>query len=324
MSERFTTPVGRFIQGDCFKPQDKDMQGNPRVVKSGPNAGQPNPQFFIGLAIPKTPGVVDWKQEPHPFFQTVVRTGQQDFPGGQHAWPQFAWKIIDGDSPALNQRGRAWNTIEGYAGHWVCRFGSSYPPKCFARCDGYEAHNQITDANRIRRGHYLTINGSTSGNGDTTGKPGMYLNLDLISWEGYGPEITSGPDANEAFGAAAPALPAGASAAPQVAGGAAFPPFAASPAVAPGASPTPPVPAGASAAPTSPSNPAPQPVPYAGFMATPAPAVPAPAAPPPAPPVNTAYPGRMMLPPAGGASYEAMIAAGWTDATLVQHGMMAA
>jgi len=29
-----------------------------------------------------------------------------------------------------------------------------------------------------------------------------------------------------------------------------------------------------------------------------------------------------MLPPAQGASYEAMIAAGWTDATLREHGMM--
>jgi len=41
------------------------------------------------------------------------------------------------------------------------------------------------------------------------------------------------------------------------------------------------------------------------------------AAPPPAAPVRT------MLPAANGATYEAMIAAGWTDAMLVQHGMMA-
>jgi hypothetical protein len=30
-----------------------------------------------------------------------------------------------------------------------------------------------------------------------------------------------------------------------------------------------------------------------------------------------------MLPAAGGATYEQMLAAGWTDATLRQHGMMA-
>jgi len=31
-----------------------------------------------------------------------------------------------------------------------------------------------------------------------------------------------------------------------------------------------------------------------------------------------------MLPAANGATYEQMIAAGWTDAMLIQHGMMAA
>ena len=43
---------------------------------------------------------------------------------------------------------------------------------------------------------------------------------------------------------------------------------------------------------------------------------------PPAPPV-TAEPVHQMLPAANGATYDAMIAAGWTDETLVQNGMMA-
>jgi hypothetical protein len=296
MSERFTTPVGRFIQGDPFEPQTKDMQGNPRVVKSGPNMGQPNPQYFVALAIPKTPGVTDWKQEPDPFFQTVLRVAQASFPDGKWQWPQFAWKIVDGDSTAMNQRGRAWNTIEGYAGHWVCRFASSFPPKCFAR-PNYAATDQITDRNRIKRGHYLTVNGSCEGNRDTN-KPGTYLNLDLVSWEGFGPEIVGGPDANEAF-AQAPALPAGASATPVV------------PAAAPA-----PVAAPASVAPVAPvaAPAAVAPAPYTGFMAPPAPPA----------PVNTAVPARQMLPAAGGATYEQMIAAGWTDVTLLQHGMMVA
>lgn len=57
--------------------------------------------------------------------------------------------------------------------------------------------------------------------------------------------------------------------------------------------------------------------------ASPPAAVPAPpgATPPPPP---AAAPVRVMLPAAGGASYDDMIAAGWTDATLIEHGMMAA
>lgn len=297
MPERFTTPVGRFVQGDCFTPQTKDQSGRPRVVKTGANAGQPNPVFFVGLAIPKTPGVTDWRQEPDPFFQTVLRVGQTDFPGGQWQRPDFAWKIIDGDSPLPNKSGRVINTIEGHAGHWVCRFQSSYPPKCFSRAIGYAASQQLNDTTAIRRGYYITVNGSVTGNSEMTSNSGLYLNLDLISLEAFGPEIVSGPDAAAAFAAPPPALPAGASTVPQVA--------AVAPPVAPAAAPPPVAPPAAPVA-------APAPAPYAGYMA------------PPAPPPVSAVPGPMMLPAAQGATYEQMIAAGWTDATLIQYGMMAA
>lgn len=42
------------------------------------------------------------------------------------------------------------------------------------------------------------------------------------------------------------------------------------------------------------------------------------------PPAVPAAPQRRMLPPANGATYEQMVANGWTDALLIQHGMMAA
>jgi len=42
----------------------------------------------------------------------------------------------------------------------------------------------------------------------------------------------------------------------------------------------------------------------------------------PVPPPAPAAPQHVMLPAANGATYEAMIAAGWTDELLVQHGMM--
>lgn len=66
-----------------------------------------------------------------------------------------------------------------------------------------------------------------------------------------------------------------------------------------------------------------------GAMAAPAAVAPAPVplpaavTPPPAyPPILN--PGRVMLPAANGATYEQMIAKGWDDATLIQHGMMQA
>ena len=57
------------------------------------------------------------------------------------------------------------------------------------------------------------------------------------------------------------------------------------------------------------------------------PAVPAPVTPPPPPHsgyMDAAPAGPVMLPAAGGATYDAMKAAGWTDDMLIQHGMMQA
>lgn len=119
---------------------------------------------------------------------------------------------------------------------------------------------------------------------DSLQQPGVFLNHGMVALSAYGPEIVVGPDA-AAVGFGGQPLPAGASTAPV----------------------------------SAPFNPAP---------VTPAPAaVAAPIVPNPAilqPPPPPAAPARVMLPAANGATYEAMVAAGWTDALLVQHGMMRA
>ena len=70
----------------------------------------------------------------------------------------------------------------------------------------------------------------------------------------------------------------------------------------------------------APGAPAPIPVtPNTGFVQVPPPA-PAPMAPPPAP----AAPVRQMTAAANGVTYEAYVAAGWSDAQLVQNGLMLA
>ena len=96
-----------------------------------------------------------------------------------------------------------------------------------------------------------------------------------------------------------------------------------------------PLPPGASATPTSALAPPAAGTPIPPAAATP-PAPPVTAAPAaPAPPVPTvphtailagppAPPAHVMLPAAQGASYEACIAAGWTDELLVANGMMQA
>jgi len=142
------------------------------------------------------------------------------------------------------------------------------------------------------------VNCTVAGN-ESSQRPGLYLNHNMVALSGYGPEIVVGPDPTSVGFGAAP-LPPGASAVPT----GAFAPAPAAPPVAP-APVAPPV-APAPVAP--PVAVAPNPA----FLAPPPPAA------PPAAPV------RVMLPAANGASYEQLLAAGWTDAQMVQHGMMAA
>jgi hypothetical protein len=335
---RFTSPVGRFVQGDLDEPQTKDAQGNLRTVKTGPNAGQPNPQYFIAVAFAKNDPA--WPA----FWALLVQKAAEDFPnlfpqgaGGACVHPNFAYKVIDGDGP--DQNGKLNSTKDGFAGHYVVRFASAYPPRCFY-AGRYAANEQIQEKGAIKRGYYVRVSGTVEGNANPQ-RPGIYVNLDMVELSAYGPEIVSGPDAGEAFGAAPTALPAGASPTPLTppptgAPGAPGAPMPAAAPPVPGAPPAPlpvagppaaatPYPAAASPAPASPA-------PYAGYMAPPAagPAplgAPAPAASP-APPVPTtlplpiASPTRVMLPAANGHSYESLIAAGWTDETLRANGMM--
>ena len=337
---RFTSPVGRFVQGDLDEPQTKDAQGNPRVVKTGPNAGQPNPQYFLAVAFAKADPA--WPA----FWSVLVTKAAEDFPnlfpqgpGGACVHPQFAFKVIDGDG--LDQSGKSNATKEGFAGHWVVRFASAYPPRCFY-AGRYAANEQIQEKGAIKRGYYVRVSGTVEGNANAS-RPGIYVNLDMVELSAYGPEIVSGPDAGEAFGAAPTALPAGASPTPLTPPA----PAVAAPGVPPMPAAAPPVPgplpmAGPPAAATpypaaaspAPASPAPPVQPYAGYMAPPAvgagptpPGGPVPVASP-GPPVPTtpplpiASPTRVMLPAANGATYEQMIAAGWNDDTLRQHGMM--
>lgn len=290
---QFTTPVGRFVQGDAFNPSDKDQSGAPRVVKTGPNAGQPNPQHFVAIALPKSSPGITFEQEaaiPGSFFSILKGEAAKAFPhlfpqgaAGPCSHPAFSYKVIDGDG--VDTAGKPWSQREGFAGNWVVRLtrGASIgaPPVYQETAPGTFAQLAATGG-RPRTGDYIRVQGDVSGN-DNAQRPGLYVNLGMILFAGEGFEIVtqSGPSAAEAFG-----------------GGTTLPIGAAVP-VAPAGAPT-----AAVATPPLPVAAAPPPVP---------------AAPPPAP----AAPVRTMLPAANGVAYEAYIAQGWTDDLLRQHGLMA-
>ena len=174
-------------------------------------------------------------------------------------------------------------------------------------------------------GYFVEVAFSVEGNGSQS-QPGVYLNHSMVCFRAYGQEIVFGPDvASAGFGQSA--LPAGASATPL-----------------PGTAPMPQAPAAAPTMPLPPGLPqvpgvAPAPLPQGGFA--PMPSVPAPGAPAPIP--VTPNPGFVQVPPpdpapmapppapvrqmtaaAQGIPYESYVAQGWTDAQLVQNGLMLA
>lgn len=291
-SVNLTTPVGRLVQGSLYKGQTQDAEGKPLVNKTGAATGQPRVDYFFALAIPKG---TETRWATTEWGKLIWQVGHESFPQGQAQHPTFAWKITDGDSAVPNKRGRKPCDREGYPGNWVLSFSSGYAPRVF----NANGTAPITEPDAVKLGYYIQVAATIAGNGSQS-QPGVYLNHNMVAFAAYGPEIILGPDPAAAGFGQAP-LPAGASAAPIGALGAGAPP----------------PPAAAVAAPLGVTGPQYQ---------SPA----APVAPPPAPPVqpNPAFvaglPDRTMLPAAGGATYDQMKAAGWTDALLVQHGMMAA
>lgn len=322
MTINLTTPVGRIVQGDLSKPQPVlDNAGKQKVGRDG----QPMIQHYFALAIPKTPGHTHWAQ---------TDWGKQIWDEGNRAHPNFAphptfsWKIEDGDSAVPNKKGKLNRDREGFPGHWVLKFRSGFLPKTY-NADG----SAPVPADSLKCGYYAQVNCSVAGN--TGDSPGVYLNPNMVALSGYGPEIIAGPDAAEAGFGAAP-LPPGASATPV--GG--FAPT--TPGFPPGVAPiVTGVPTGAPvSAGVAPSGPfaAPYATPFSPppstplAMATAGPATTSPSNPPvnpaflapPPPPASISMPPppRALTPKAAGASYADLIKAGWTDALLVQHGMM--
>jgi len=342
-----TTATGRYVWGDLFKSVPvTDDKGVPKLGKDG----LPMVEFNCFVAFNKTdPAWLAFKRElkaldaaAFPQYHVLdPATGAQMVKPGV----AFADKIDDGDG--LNKKGEPRAAPgNGYAGCDVLRFTTQYAPTVFG-WNG-SAWAQIVDPAAIKLGDYIQVSGDTKAN--TGASPGMYRNFDKVALYGAGERVipkSGGLSAAEAFKAppSAPTVAAGVALAPPQAGVPVAPPAPAAPAA-------PPAPVAAGPVMTAKANGASYESLVAagwtdallvehGMMAPPAivtppaaPAVPvgsytAHLAPPPAPAAPAAPPapvaaGPVMTAKANGASYESLVAAGWTDALLVEHGMMTA
>jgi hypothetical protein len=304
----FKLPPGRIVWGDLYKPRDKDFEGRPLVYKTGPDAGKPRVTYDFGVAIPKEPGGQHWA---HTEWGKAIWQAGHSRINNAGQLPDFAWKVVDGDSTVVKQQpgkppGKAPKDREGHAGCWIVALSSSFAPQIVNATTGkFEPMPQV-DA--VRPGDYVQVQGNAADN-SSQGNPGVFLNHNLVAFSGFGQRILTGVDPSSV--GFQTGTVAGASAAPI---GAAVLPAATTVHAAPPAAPAP--------AYTPPAGSSPPPPPAVVAVApNPAYAPPAGAAPPPPP---AAAPARVMLPAANGTTYEQFIAAGWTDAQLVQHGKMAA
>jgi hypothetical protein len=303
--------------GSLYTPNTKDAEGKPLVTKTGPNAGQARTNFFFALAIPKTPGLQHWAHEA--WGRQIWEVGCACFPQASQS-PSFAWKIEDGDSQVPNKKGRKPIDNEGWRGNWILKFSGGFAPKVY-RAEG-SGWVQIIEENYVKCGYFAQVAFSVDGN-ESQSQPGVYLNHQMVCFSAYGPEIVFGPDVNEAGFGNAP-LPPGASLTP-VASAAPMP------AAPPQNNPYSPAPGAPPALPAVPVTPNPaflQVPPPAATQAAP-PVVTATYAAPPAPPALPPAPvaaapsnGPQMTAKAGGVTREAYLAAGWTDAQLIQNGYM--
>jgi len=302
--EQILSPVGRLVQGDPFEAQTKDWQGKPLTCADGVT---PRTQYFVGVAFPKGP---EWDA----VWAKIYAVAQAGFPGGQFSQPNFAWKIVDGDTQADR---------EGYAGHMVVKFSGGFEPKVYT-AGGQEIITK--DSGGLKRGYFVRVYFSVAPNGNLQ-MPGVYLNPQLIERVAFGEEIVSGPDGAAVFGGApAAALPPGASATPLAGAPIAAPDAAQMPPSAPAAPPAGGAPPTAPPGPTAP----PSAPPAATAAVTPAPdflnappasgSQPAPApSSAPAPPPAAAAP---QMTDKATTSYAEYIKAGWSEDQLRAQGLM--
>lgn len=303
-----TTPVGRIVMGNMYKPSTTDADGKPLVVKNGPNVGQPRVNYFFALAIPKGPER-HWAETP--WGAEIWKVGHTAFPQAANS-PAFAWKAEDGDSTVPNKKGRKPVDNEGWAGHWILKFSGGFAPKIYRSENG--GFVQVTEENYLKPGYYAQVNGTIDGNGSSQ-NPGLFLNHSMVCFSAFGPEISFGPDVNEAGFGQAP-LPAGASMTPPATS---IPmPAVTSPSV---AAPPAPIPTAISAPPI-PVMPNPAFLQVPAVPALPTTSVPAIAVPAPPSPTAIAFPSKVMTAKANGATYETFIAAGWTEANMIAQGFL--
>jgi len=207
--ENLKLPAGRIVGGDPTKfEQAIDYYSKqPKLDRNG----QPLKEHRIDLAINKA----EFMQYVWPvILQEVAKVYPQyaQTNPDQLDMSKFAWKIINGDSPACPQGSSIpYNTRDGYAGCYVIKIRTNaFAPGVYKFENN--AYRKI-EADEIKTGDYVVASVNLTVHKEKDG--GIYWNPNAYELVGYGQAIkSSGVDPMKLFGGQPTAVPAGASATP--------------------------------------------------------------------------------------------------------------
>lgn len=208
--ECFKLPAGRIVGGDPNK-FEQAIDYYTKQPKTDKN-GQPVKEHRIDLAIPKA----EFMQNVWPY---IVQEVAKVYPQYANANPEqlemtrFAWKIINGDSPACPQGSNVpYNTRDGYKGCYIIKVRTSaYCPSTYKFENG--AYRKV-EADEVKTGDYVVASVNLTVHTEKDG--GIYWNPNAYELVGYGQAIKGSINADpmKLFGGQASAVPAGASATP--------------------------------------------------------------------------------------------------------------
>lgn len=202
MSEAFKSPIGRLVMGSLYTPDKEDFYGKPLTDKTGKTIVK----YWIKLAVTKGKET-HWNQTP--WGQLIWNEALKAFTDGRYNNRQFAWKVTDGDSTEVNQKGNRPCDNDGYAGHWILSFSTQFAPT-LCNIDG----SLFTmPEGAIKTGYFIQVYGSVEANVVPV-NPGMFLNMSHVAFIGYGPEIQRNGVDPKTIGFGDGPLPAGCSPTP--------------------------------------------------------------------------------------------------------------
>jgi len=181
----FESPMGRIVQGSAYVGQTHDLNNVLLTpFKSGPDAGKPRRNWFIGLAVPKNSP--EWAAFEAKVIELAQTHPQYLINGAVN--PRFSLKIRDGDDATPNQNGTRNVDREGFAGSNILAFSTSYAPEvvgpydqttgscpAFSRNESYMAQG----ANHGLPGDWVVVRGTMAINNNAQ-NPGIYLNMKMI------------------------------------------------------------------------------------------------------------------------------------------------